>query len=443
MRKTRIATLLVLMLASAGFGAGPAFADSASDPGPGNTLGSAIPASVVSENDPTLTHQYDIYINNIVGGAIDKVVGSVHTRAGNVLRPVTAVTAADAGFWATKYDKALDGTRSVLVANSVYALHVKVGPDSAYDPADPQAWTARIFTVRPKEFHANSGGTYSASTLYTDIAGGSQIFGGYSSPPSGSSVKYLAGGTWKPITEYYSDGNWAKPVPGHLLFSVYKPTTENGTIDYIEFENWAAGDTVAGVTKAQNGRILLHYPALAPVHIADVLQRVAGTGRFHGTEFAKVGQLTTNHPGAITISTSPRVGWVNYNTQSDLLGGFQIVPANHAKFLHHQLGQQAFFGRTQWLIVGPAGSSSAMLTDPRYLIGSQLSYSPGWEGIAPLFGGYLRTTMVAGDTANSTYAEVSTDFGVTWNAMPSISGTTELPTSPAANWTNIRVHIGG
>lgn len=420
----------------------PAYADSATDPGPGNTVGADVPTTVVDENDPTLTHQYDIYINNVAGGAIDKVVGGVHSRAGTVLRPVTSVTTADAGFWATKYDKALDGTRSVLVANSVYALHVKVGPDEAYDPADPYDWTARIFSIRPKEFYDHAGGSYSASTLYSSIPGGSQIFGGYSSPPSASPVKYLTGGVWKPLTQYYSDGNWSKPLPANFLISVYKPATSLGTPSYIEFENWAAGDTVGGVTKATNGRILLHYPASSPIHIADVLQRVAGTGRFHGTEYAKVGQITTNHPGALTVSTSPYSGWVNYNTHLNLLGGFQIVPANHAKFLHYQLGQDAFFGRAQWLIVGPVGASATVLDDPRYLIGGELSASPAWEGIAPIFGGYIRTTMVSGDSGNSSYAEVSADFGATWSPMPSISGTTEPPTSPVASWTNIRIHLG-
>ncbi|MFD2349689.1 hypothetical protein ACFSTC_10395 [Nonomuraea ferruginea] len=124
----------------------------------------------------------------------------------------------------------------------------------------------------------------------------------------------------------------------------------NASPTYLEFENWAAGDTVAGKTHEKNGGIYVGYARGEKRKVADVVQRVQGTGRFGGTEFAHIGQMDTNHPGALTFSTSPFVG---FSWDENVRGGFQIVPANHVKFLSNDLGQNSFIGSA------PSGSSSA------------------------------------------------------------------------------------
>lgn len=245
-------------------------------------------------------------------------------------------------------------------------------------------------------------------------------------------VRTRMGGVERPArgTVEANDGFWA---------SKYSRAVD-GTASHVlaALENWAAGDTVAGRTNPANGRILVAYPRGAVRHVADVLQRVRGSGRFGGTEFAAIGQVDTNHPGALTLSTSPRVG---YTTDPNRRGGVQIVPANHAKYLGYVLGQAPFMGQPQWMIVGPVGANRAQLADRRYLIDGRLSVDPGWEAVAPLFGMYVRTSFNSGWLAGSTRFVVSYDYGATWQQSPSLIGTTQPPDSPVDRWTNIRIYL--
>ena len=96
----------------------------------------------------------------------------------------------------------------------------------------------------------------------------------------------------------------------------------------------------------------------APRLIGQVLRPVVGIGRFGGTLYAAPGRLRANHCGVIDISTSP-IGKI---------GGLQIVPREHAGSSEVSYIRE----HTQWMVVGPA--------DVR---------DPSWEGIAPLFSGYL------------------------------------------------------
>ncbi|MFZ5827363.1 MAG: hypothetical protein ACOY94_23940 [Bacillota bacterium] len=405
-----------------------------------NISGTTIPVEAQAENDPTMTVHFKIYIENFDGGKITKVENSgTHVLIGNVLRPATLAKDASNGFWASRYEKAYDGTHGAVTAAAVNAIHLRVGPEAAYDPLNPYAWTPKLISLGPKEEYDYAGGVYSEALIYTDIPAGSAIFGGWTAPYVGNKLEYYtSSGQWRPVTEYYN-GDYTKPAPKRLLITVAKPSTSNGAPDYLEFENWAAGDEVAGVTKATNGRVLVHYPNGTTKHVADVIQRVAGTGRFVGSEYAEVGRVRASHPGVLCLSTSPRVG---YTTDSNKRGGFQIVPPNHAKFLSYNLGQDSFIGKPQWMIIAQVGASSSTLYDTRYTIDGKLSFDPAWEAVAPVFGMYIKPKHIPGDTASSTRFEVSTDFGATWQAPPTITGVTDPTTnSPVNGWTNIRLYL--
>lgn len=406
-----------------------------------NTINTLVPSVVVEENNPVLTQMYRIYIENFTGGKISKVDNAgVHTKLGTVLRPASTAKEASEGFWAAHYDKATDGTHSVVTAIGVNAMHLRVGPTLGYDPFNPEAWMPKEISVSIKEDYDHSGGIYSDASIYTDIPGGSAIFGGWTAPFVGNPVKFLdIDGLWKSLDTYF-DGDFTKPVPKRLLIVVSKPSTSNGSPDYIEFENWSAGDTIGGISKSANGRIIMHYPNGVTKHIADVLQRVCGTGRFIGSEYADVGRIRASHPGVLCFSTSPKVGYTVSNPNQR--GGFQFVPANHAKYLNYDLGQDSFIGKAQWGIVGPIGADKNLLNDPRYIIDGHISYDPTWDGVAPLFGQYIKPKNIPGDIANSTYFQISTDFGVTWDSCPTIQGVTDPSTnSPVNEWTNIRLYL--
>ncbi|WP_327585689.1 hypothetical protein OHA25_00440 [Nonomuraea sp. NBC_00507] len=421
--------------------------------GTNNVFGNPTPGVVLPENQATLQRQFDIEIVNVVGGAITHVGATgQRTRIGSVERPATRPMAAGDGFWASKYSRAVNGGGGHVLAASVYVLRLKAGPDQVYDPrfydtwrpGDPQDWRTSLINIRPDRYHEADSGRWQADTIYTDIVGGTGIFGGASSPPVGSPFTYYdeAARRWRPVTASFA-GDYTKPPPRKLRFTVYKPVTQHGSPSSIEFENWAAGDTVAGVEHPANGRVLLGYPGPEPVHIADVLQRVTGVGRFGGTEFAHAGQVDTNHPGALTLSTSPYAG---FSHDENVRGGLQIVPANHVKWLSHRLGQNSFIGLPQWLIVGAAGVDKALL-DRRvpYLVDGQLSVFPGWEAIAPIFGMYVRTAYDAADPDCGTRFTVSTDYGRTWRSSPELVGMRDpsncANSSCVQNWTNIRLHL--
>jgi hypothetical protein len=174
-------------------------------------------------------------------------------------------------------------------------------------------------------------------------------------------------------------------------------------------------------------------------HVADVIQRVSGTGRFVGSEYADVGRIRATHPGVICFSTSPKVG---YTTNSNQRGAFQFVPANHAKYLNYNLQQNSIIGRAQWGIVAHIGADRSLLNDSRYIINGRISYDPIWEAVSPLFGQYIKPKHIPGDLTNSTFFQVSSDFGSTWSHCPAILGVTDPSTgSPVNNWTNIRVYL--
>ena len=404
-----------------------------------NFTNTSIPSEAAQENDSDYTLKHKIYIEYFVNGVVSVVdLEGNHTVIGHVYRPATEAKNSSAGFWAAHYDKAIDGTYSCVTAIGVNAMHLKLGPQKAYDPLDADDWMPWQISVGIDEDYAAAGGNYSESMIYTSVAGGTNIFGGYVAPYVGNPVKYYtANGTWETMDAYFN-GDFSKPIPARIMIEVYSASTDDGYPDYIEFENWAAGDTVAGQTKAENGRVLVHYPNGTQRHVADLIQRVQGTGRFSGSQYAEVGRVRAAHPGVICLSTSPKVGATN---NTNLLGGFQFVPANHAKYLSYDLEQDSLIGRDQWGIIAYVGADAEMLYEPDYLVDGEISFDPVWEGVAPLFSEYINPRHIPGNQDASTYFLVSDDFGQTWENCPTIQGVTDHTNSPVAQWTNIRLYL--
>ncbi|WP_343246298.1 hypothetical protein [Diplocloster hominis] len=404
-----------------------------------NYTNAAIPPEAAAENEASFTLKHKIYIENYANGSVSYVdLEGKHTVIGKVYRPALTAKDSSDGFWAAHYDKAIDGTFSCVTAAGANAMHLKMGPEASYDPLNAGAWKPKQISVGIKEDYDHANGSYSDAMIYTSVPGGTNIFGGSCAPYVGNPVKYLnAGGTWETLDNYFQ-GDYTKQIPKRLLIEVYQASTANGSPDYIEFENWAAGDTVGGITKIGNGHVTVHYPDDTAKYIADVIQRVQGTGRFTGSEYADVGRLRAAHPGVICFSTSPKVGFTH---DSGLRGGFQFVPANHAKYLSYDLGQDSFIGRDQWGIIAHVGADANDLYNPDYIIDGHVSYDPVWEGVAPLFAEYITPRNIPGNQDASTYFVVSDDFGQTWQECPTIQGVTDKTVSPVADWTNIRLYL--
>lgn len=383
-----------------------------------NHVKTSVPSTVLEENNPSFTLQYKIYIENFKGGVISKVVDGVHTVMGNVVTPATSTYEASDGYWAAHYVRALDGTYGAVTGMGVNAMHLFVGPEQAYDPSVAQlgpanVWKPRLISLLPSGEPGGSG------RIGTNIAGGSEIFGGWSAAFVGSPVKYYTSSQqWKPIEEYYRTNGY-NTAPTRILIEVYKPTTSHGEVSHIIFENEVGGD------------VILKYANGYTKTIATVLQRVNGHGRFAGSEYAGLGSIRANHGGVLCLSTSNKTGDPN------LRGGFQIIPANHAKYLKYFLNS-SYIDAPQWMVVGPLGSDPTNLSDPTYF-NTALSYDPAWEAIAPIFGMYIKPKYIPGNKAASTYFEVSKDGGLTWQDPDLLQG--NVSNTSLMDVTHVRIKL--
>jgi len=273
-------------------------------------------------------------VHNVVGGVIEgsRDMGQTWQLIGHVLQPTTKVN--PRGFTAAKY-----GPVGTTVATAVNALHLKAGQNTAEK-------RGIIWSLSPKaETEAGRVSLQSevspGSSAYTDIPGGSGIFGGPFTPFVGN-----------PIFLDNDRNNQLSPLPdGYVpalgdswLIRIERPLRYPSEID---FENHVGGS------------ITIRYRGEAPRAVGQVLQPVQGIGRFVGSYFSDMGRLRANHNGVIDVSTSPR----------GKIGSFQIIPANHA----HAPELSYVLKSPQWMIVGPLpGFESAL------------------EGTAPLYSGFLR-----------------------------------------------------
>ena len=267
--------------------------------------------------------------NGLIQGSRDG--GKTWELIGHALTATTQVNRR--GFTASKY-----GPVATIVATAVNAIHLKAGQNTAEDrgiiwslapQSDSQAGRASLQSeISPGSF------------VQTDIPGGSGIFGGPFTPFVGNPILLERSGS-APAS---LPANYVPKVGDAWTVLILRPKKYP---QEIIFEN------------RFGGLITIHYRGEEPHVIGTVLRPVLGVGRFVGSYFSDIGRLRANHNGVIDVSTSPR----------GLIGSFQIVPANHAQSPEVHYIREL----TQWMVVGPVSA-----------------LDPSWEGVAPLYSGFLR-----------------------------------------------------
>ncbi|MFA5880105.1 MAG: hypothetical protein WC860_08045 [Candidatus Margulisiibacteriota bacterium] len=405
---------------------------------PTNVINNNIPSEVIKENTPSFNLEYEIEIENTPNGVIKKIMNAQEFLIGEVLRPAKKLKIMD-HFWAGHYLKACPGQSiSTISAVGVNAIHIRVGDNAeSYNPEYPEVWYPKILDIGIKELFIKAGTNFDNAVIYTNLPGGEGLFGGDSTPYPGNPVYYLNDANeWVPLENRFIE-NYDKTIPLKIRIKVYSAYTDQGRPDYMEFENWANGDEINGNTMFKNGKVLLHYQNQEPRYIADVIQRVKKTGRFIGSEYAKIGSIRAAHGGVICLSTSQKYGGISKN-QNHLRGGFQIIPANHAKYLYYNK-VNSFSFNPQYMIIAHTNADNSILKNNKYIINISenneiekmaLSYNPIFEGVAPLFALYLKPSP-------ENYFIISKDFGLTWEPCPNIHGIADIPNS----WTNIRIYL--
>ncbi|MBU9712707.1 hypothetical protein [Evansella tamaricis] len=395
-----------------------------------NFIKSDIPEEVYEENNADYTLQYSIYIENYSDGSIyrEDPDGSTE-KLGNVIVPADSTYTASDGFWAAQFSRSIDGYAGNVTATAVNAMHLRVAPDDYYDPEQAQegryeVWKPQLISLLPDREYNKAGVGPHPGRISTDIPGGTKLFGGISSAYVGSPVKYLNDdGEWVSIDYFYHEHD-DNEAPENIKIEVYKPSTENGSPKSIIFENEVGGD------------ITLHYENGFSKPIATVLQRVEGTGRFGGSEYAHTGYVRANHGGVLDLSVSPYAG---FTWDMELMGGFQIVPANHAVYSRYFLDLN-YIDRPQYMLVGHLGSTPDRLYDPTYYDEEGLAYDPHFEAVAPLFSNYIKPKYVTTHDllpkqanrdrvpenpvkGQSTHFKLSYDGGVSWVDPEPLTGT--------------------
>jgi hypothetical protein len=338
-------------------------------------------AQVLAENEAPSHEIARIRIENAPGGAIAVSEGGGWRTIGHVLRPAESVDRR--GFTASLW-----APSSAVAATAVNAVHIKVAVNQAEQ-------RGIIFSLLPREFAPGAKEPFvpeevkPGAEIDTDIGAGTAIFGGDDSPLVGNPVFVERDGGLIPLPRDYV------PARGDaLVISIRRPQRYPSQ---LIFEN------------RFGGFIYLQYPDGARKTIGEVLRPVLGVGRFPGSLYAAIGRLRANHPGVIDISTSP-VGEI---------GGFQIVPANHAMSPETKYVRRL----TQWMVVGPLSA-----------------LDPSWEGVAPLFLHYLRPKYNAEDLHAQDWQArllgrflVEVEIGGKWQAMPNHSLGTS-PNEPLPEW---------
>lgn len=411
-----------------------------------NFLNSDIPDEVKPESDADYELQYSIVIENVDDGTIYQVMpDGEEKKLGNVLVPADATYTASDGFWAAQYSRSIFNSSANVTATAVNSMHLRVAPDDIYNPEQAQkgryeVWKPQLITLLPDREYDKAGQGPHPGRISTDIPGGTELFGGTSSAYVGSPISYLTeSGEWEDVEKYYRE-NDTDSAPEHLKIDVYKPSTEHGSPSSIVFENKEGGDVV------------LNYDSSYSKTIATVLQRVEGTGRFGGSEYADNGFVRANHGGVIDLSTSPYEG---FTWDTELRGGFQIVPANHAVYSRHFLDLN-YLDRPQYMIVAHTGAESDNLYDPIYFDEEDgLSYDPHFEAVAPLFANYIKPKHVTNHDklppqankdqvpkrtikGQSTHFELSYDGGKTWHKSEPATGVHD---DNLIDVTHIKLHL--
>jgi hypothetical protein len=184
-----------------------------------------------------------------------------------------------------------------------------------------------------------------------------------------------------------------------------------------------------------------------------VYQRVHAVGRIDDTGIARPGQVCTNHPGDVAISTTPGLPHPDQNSaEAEQLSGFQIVPANHARDgMVDESGHSGYaIGNGVWMIVGPAQKEEEGFALLRKLAGHQeFRIIPELEGTAPLFAGYLSPSYFPEEDASDAVppvrrghlGRISTDFGRTWTRLRGMRATPLQRAAGLRRVTHVRIYL--
>lgn len=375
-----IALLIVLMSSS------PILKAQDATPLPGQSPAAHGPSPEVEEfqHSPRV-EVYRLRIVNDVNGEIagSRDEGATWEPIGHVLYYTEKVT--NQGYTASKW-----APLSAVSATAVNAIHIRTG----YNAKDDKGV---VFSILPVEMTTEAGKKLqsfsSPNAIITDIPGGTGIFGGHWSPILGNPIALQqADGSLMPFPENYA------PKKGDIF--VIRVLRAANTPKAIEFENKFGGFiTVVGWDDSMKT-------------IGQVLKPVAGVGRFWGTQYADIGRLRANHNGVIDISVAP----------FGAVGGIQIIPRGHAMSPEMTRARTM----TQWMVVGPLDARD-----------------PSWEGVAPLFLGYLQPSWRADDVTapdwrhellSRTLVQVRMSNGP-WQTMPSFSLDPDL-NKPFPEWAN-------
>ena len=269
-----------------------------------------------------------------IGASRDQ--GSTWQTVGRVVRYTTQVSLR--GYTASKW--VVPGH---VAATAVNAIHITVG----YNAEDDRGV---VFSILPREM-LTAPSTYSSflspdSSIYTDVPAGQGIFGGGGAPLVGNTVYLETPSGIAPLRDGYV------PARGDVLVIIIDRPARYPIA--AEFENHPGGAVT--LVYADGSRELLGW----------VVKPVGGIGRFLGGVYTGIGRIRANHTGVVDITTSP-IG---------ALGGFQIIPFGHA--ISPDMGNA--WRLTQWMIVGPLREGSSL-----------------WDGITPLFCGYIRPDYLPND----------------------------------------------
>lgn len=333
---------------------------------------------VAAINEARGPESFRIRIHNEAGGAIE-----VSRDEGAQWLTVGHVTAPATAVNPAGYTASQWAPDSAVAASAVNALHIKVANH-------PETDRGIVFSLVPAGTVSGAAQGRGSTSIVTDIFGGEGIFGGGFAPYVGSPVS-LEGAPEEPLAADY-----APAASDTIVIRVLEPARRLAS---IEFEN------------SFGGLITARFIGGERQVIGTVLRPVVGIGRFPGTLNAAPGRIRANHPGVIDISTSP----------PGMVGGFQIVPSGHAD------SPEVSYIRTgtQWMVVGPLNAAA-----------------PTWEGVAPLFAGYLRPSYRADDLRHDDWmrrllsrAQVQVRYhGGGWELMPKIAIDPHIaidPTAPA------------
>lgn len=262
---------------------------------------------------------------NAAGGTIDASRDQGHTwlRLGTVTQPADRVNPASftAAMWAHS---------SAIAATATNALHIEVAQN-------PQTGRPMTISIVPGGRVIGAADRQLSSAIFTDIPGGTSIFGGGLGPYVNSPVLLANQDPPSPLSATY------QPAIGDILLII---RSEPALFPrYAVFEN------------RPGGSVELDY-GQGPVRVGIVDREVSGIGRFEGSLYAAAGRIRANHPGVIDISTSPY----------GVIGGLQIIPRRHAS------SPEMSFVKTghQWMVVGPDKPDD-----------------PDWAGLPPFFSGSI------------------------------------------------------